>query len=380
MTRRLNILAIPLLLVACGAPAAPEPPSPEPVADEPLGRPARTDETPTERERERERVRERERIAREDSIRHARAQEEALRLEEAERAEREAEEAAAAAAAAEERSRDRPVRRERPALPVLPGAVLPRERIIAFYGNPLSTRMGILGELPPDEMLGLLDREVAAWRAADPGTPAVPALHLIAVMAAGDPGPDSLYRIRLPDRHVERVLDWAERRDALLFLDIQTGLSDVAAELPRLRKWLTRPEVHLALDPEWNMPGGARPGTRIGTMSAAEVNHAIEYLAELVTEHRLPPKVLVVHRFTSAMLRNAEDIRLDPRVQVVINMDGWGPPAQKIQAYRDIVAPEAYQYTGFKLFYKNDLKGGSRLMTPAEILSLDPEPVYIQYQ
>lgn len=271
-------------------------------------------------------------------------------------------------------------RRERPPVPVLPGAIIPRQRIIAFYGTPVSTRMGILGELPPDEMLARLDREVGAWRAADPATPARPALHVIAVMAAGDPGPDSLYRIRLPERHIERVMEWAARRDALVFLDIQTGLSDIRAELPRLGRWLIRPNVHLGLDPEWNMPGDARPGTRIGTMSADEVNHAIDYLADLVSEHGLPPKVLVVHRFTSSMLRNASDIRIDPRVQVVINMDGWGPPAQKIQAYRDIVAPEADQYTGFKLFYRNDLKGGSRLLTPAEILQLDPAPIYIQYQ
>ena len=48
--------------------------------------------------------------------------------------------------------------REEPVWPVqrpdpLPGAILPAKRIVAFYGNPLSKRMGILGELPPDEML-----------------------------------------------------------------------------------------------------------------------------------------------------------------------------------------------------------------------------------
>jgi hypothetical protein len=87
-----------------------------------------------------------------------------------------------------------------PDVPVLPGAVLPRERIVAYYGNPGSTRMGILGELPPDEMLERLDEEVAAWSRADPHTPVRPALHLITVMAAGDPGPDSLFRIRQPAR------------------------------------------------------------------------------------------------------------------------------------------------------------------------------------
>src|SRR5499426_3706528 len=47
--------------------------------------------------------------------------------------------------------------------PPLPGAVLPAKRIVAFYGNPLSKRMGILGQIAPDSMLAKLDREVAAW-------------------------------------------------------------------------------------------------------------------------------------------------------------------------------------------------------------------------
>lgn len=267
-----------------------------------------------------------------------------------------------------------------PSVPVEVGAVLPRERIIAFYGNPASTRMGILGELPPEQMLARLDDEVRAWRTADPFTPVRPALHLIAVMAAADPGPDSLYLVRQPTRRIEQVMEWAERREALVFLDIQPGRSTVQAELPRLERWLTEPHVHLALDPEWAMGPDGVPGQRIGSMSAADVNFAVEFLARLVDEHDLPPKVLVVHRFTQNMVRNARDIRLDPRVQVVLHMDGWGPPAQKIRTYRDFVAPEATQFTGFKLFYHNDLRGGSRLLTPGEILELRPVPFYIQYQ
>jgi hypothetical protein len=36
----------------------------------------------------------------------------------------------------------------------LPGALLPAKRIVAFYGNPLVRKMGVLGEYPVDEMLG----------------------------------------------------------------------------------------------------------------------------------------------------------------------------------------------------------------------------------
>lgn len=265
-------------------------------------------------------------------------------------------------------------------MPLLPGAILPRERIVAFYGHAGSRNMGILGELPPDEMLARLDREVRRWEQADPSTPVRPALHVIATMAAGDPGPDSLWRVRMPPTLIDRVMGWAETRDALVFVDIQPGLSDVQSELPRLERWLREPNVHLGLDPEWNMPPGGIPGKQIGTMDASEVNYAIRWLADLVEEHGLPPKVLVVHRFTSHMLTNAEGIELDPRVQLVMHMDGWGPPAQKRNTYRQIVAPEIPQWAGFKLFYKNDTWNGSRMLTPEEILALFPAPIYIQYQ
>lgn len=265
-------------------------------------------------------------------------------------------------------------------VPILPGALLPHTRIVAFYGNPASARMGILGELPPDEMLSRLDAEVQAWTEVDPYTPVRPALQIIAVMATGDPGRDSLFRLRAPEYRIQQVADWAERRDALLFLDVQPGRSSVAAELPPLESWLARPDVHLALDPEWAVPAGTIPGRSIGSMQADDINFAVGFLADLVDRYHLPPKVLVVHRFTRSMIAGADEIRRDPRVQVVINMDGWGPPANKRAAYRDIVVPEADQFTGLKLFFHNDLKDGSALLTPDEIMSLEPPPHYIQYQ
>jgi hypothetical protein len=262
----------------------------------------------------------------------------------------------------------------------LPGAILPNKRIVAYYGNPLSKRMGILGELPPEQMLTRLDREVARWEKADPDTPVVPALHLIAVVAQGSPGRDGKYRLRMTDSLIERVATWAESRDAIVFLDVQVGRSTLREELPRLIPFLMRPNVHLGLDPEFSMKGGHKPGTRIGTLDAADINYASDLLAKLVTEHHLPPKVLVVHRFTRPMLTNARKIELDPRVQIVVNMDGWGAPWLKRASYRQYVYSEPVQFTGFKLFYHNDTKKGNPLMTPAQVLELDPRPLYIQYQ
>lgn len=263
----------------------------------------------------------------------------------------------------------------------LPGAILPAKRVVAYYGNPLSKRMGVLGQYPVDDMLARLDREVARWNKADPSTPVQPALHLIAVVAQGDPGPSGKWRLRMADTLIERVASWAARRNALLFLDVQVGTGSLQEELPRLAPFLSRPNVHLGIDPEFSMKGGHKPGTRIGTMSAADVNYASSVLADLVTKNKLPPKILVVHRFTRPMLSNTAGIRLDPRVQVVINMDGWGPQTLKRDSYVAYVASEPVQFTGFKLFYQNDQKKkGSRIMTPEEVLTLYPRPVYIQYQ
>jgi hypothetical protein len=266
---------------------------------------------------------------------------------------------------------------------MLPGALLPAKRIVAFYGNPLSKRMGALGEFPVDEMLAKLDTEVKRWQEADPSTPVVPALHLVAVVAQGDKGRDGMYRLRMDSTLIEQVYGWAQRKNALLFLDIQVGHSTVQAELPRLLKFLERPNVHLGLDPEFSMHHereGVLPSKKIGQMDAKEINYAIQTLADLAKAKNLPPKVLVVHRFTGKMVSNSADIRPDPRVQVVMDMDGWGPPWLKFDSYNAYEVRQPVQFTGFKLFFHNDTKKGDALLTPRELLQLKPKPAYIQYQ
>lgn len=263
----------------------------------------------------------------------------------------------------------------------LPGSILPAKRIVAYYGNPLSKRMGVLGEYPVDEMLARLDREVARWNKVDPSHPVQPALHLIAVVAQGDPGKSGKWRMRMDSTLIEQVAGWAQRRNALLFLDVQVGTGNLREELPRLAPFLSRPNIHLGIDPEFSMKDGTPPGRKIGTMDAGDVNYASSFLADLVTKNKLPPKVLIVHRFTKNMLKGTDQIRLDPRVQVVVNMDGWGPMTLKRDSYHDYVAEHPVQYTGFKLFYHNDeRKQGSQLMTPEQVMRLWPRPLYIQYQ
>lgn len=264
------------------------------------------------------------------------------------------------------------------------GAVLPFNRIVAYYGNLYSNRMGALGKWPKQEMIPKLLAEVKKWNDADTVIKAIPALHYIAVTAQGAAGKDGKYRLRMPLHQIDTVLNWAKEINALVFIDVQVALSDLQSEIPLFEKYLSMPNVHLGIDPEFAMKGkgNKKPGSVIGTLDAADINYVSNYLADIAKKNNLPPKILVVHRFTQGMVTNYKNIKLNPEVQIVMDMDGWGGPAKKKDSYQGWIANQPVQYTGFKLFYVNDVEksGQKQMMSPAEVLALKPSPVYIQYQ
>ena len=262
------------------------------------------------------------------------------------------------------------------------GSILPCSRIVAYYGHPNSTRMGALGEYPKNEMLRRLRDQVEEWERADPDTPVIPALHMVAVVAQAEPGTAGHYRTITADRRVQEVYDWAREADGIFIVDIQSGTEDIRALLPRFDWILQNPDVHLGIDPEFMMKDGAIPGRRVGTTDAADINFAIDHLADLVNEHGLPPKVLIIHRFTQGMVTNYQDIRPRPEVQVVINMDGHGRmqgPAFKYDTWASVIVREPVQFAGWKNFYHHDNEKGV-MPTAADLMRLHPIPVYIQYQ
>jgi len=264
----------------------------------------------------------------------------------------------------------------------LPGALLPFNRIVAYYGNFYSIHMGILGELQPDTMLKHLLAECKKWQKADSLTPVIPAIHYICVTAQGRPGAGGKYRLRMPFTQIDKAIELAKKINGVVFLDVQVGQSTLQQEIPLLEKYLQMPNVHLAIDPEFSMKTGRKPGTIIGTFDAADINYVTDYLTQLVQKYNLPPKILVVHRFTNDMVTNAKKIKLHPEIQFVMDMDGWGFPAKKVNSYKLAEVREPVQFTGFKLFYKNDIitPPWKKMMTPEEVLKLYPKPVYIQYQ
>ena len=265
----------------------------------------------------------------------------------------------------------------------LPGAILPGHRIVAFYGNIRSKGMGILGREPKEQMFRKFAGVLKEWQAADPSIPVQPALHNVTITAQGTAGKDGKWRLMNSKATIEEVISWAREHNCILFLDVQPGHSTLQAELPKLEPYLKQPDIHLGIDPEFSlatMPG-VRPNQKIGTLDAKDINFTINFLARIVSENKLPPKVLTVHRFTRRMVSNYKNIKLDPRVQVVMHMDGHGDPTLKKDSYKAYIANEPVQYTGFKLFYEYDPKPKPHhLMTPSEVIALTPSPLYVQYQ
>ncbi|MEO5647980.1 MAG: hypothetical protein ABIQ56_06435 [Chitinophagaceae bacterium] len=260
----------------------------------------------------------------------------------------------------------------------LAGAIFPYKRIVAYYGNLYSKKMGILGEFPKDSMFRKLMQEVGRWEKADPSLPVVPALHYIAVTAQTNGGKQ---RMRMPFHQIDTILKWAKEIDALVFIDIQVGWSTLQEEMPEFEKYLAMPHVHFGIDPEFSMKGGELPGKKIGTFDAVDINYAVDYLSSVVKKYNIPPKILIVHRFTQGMVTNAANIKKTPEVQTVMDMDGWGDKILKRSTWLRYIFKEPVQFTGFKIFYKNDTKKDKDgLYTPEELSKFIPKPVYIQYQ
>jgi hypothetical protein len=261
------------------------------------------------------------------------------------------------------------------------GALLPFKRIVAYYGNFYSKGMGILGEYPEDQVLAQLASTTQMWAAADPNTPVVPAIQYIATVAQATAGKEGKYILRMPDDQIDHAIEMASKAHGIVILDVQVALSTLEHELPMLENYLKLPQVHLAIDPEFSMKHGERPGTVIGTMDAADINYAAQFLARIVRENGLPPKILVVHRFTEDMVTNYKKIQPLPEVQIVMDMDGFGSQAKKFNTYARVVASEPVQFTGIKLFYKNDKRPpADGLLTPSQVLKMTPSPIYVQYQ
>jgi hypothetical protein len=257
---------------------------------------------------------------------------------------------------------------------LIPESVLQDTLLVTWYGNPHSKRMGILGEYTGDELADGLRRQAEAYASLTEKR-VQPAYELVTIVAQNNAGRDGKWRRRESRAVIEKMLAEARRHDFKLILDVQVGHSTVAAELEYLRPYLEEPDVYLALDPEFDMPEGHAPGTRIGTTPAADVNYAIELLEKIVIAKGLPPKVLIAHQFTMNMLPDKRNVKDSPVVDVALVMDGYGSRQLKHAIYR-MVTRTPLEHTGIKLFYRKE----PDLFPPSHVLGLKPTPAIVIYQ
>jgi hypothetical protein len=256
--------------------------------------------------------------------------------------------------------------------------VFPRYRLVGYAGVTGAATLGRLGTGPLNERVAEIEHRAKPYAA---GREVLPVVEVIATVVQASPGRDGRHRVRLTDGQIATYHKAAREHRAVMLLNLQPGRSEFITEAKAFERWLKEPDVGLALDPEWAMDPGERPGGAYGYTTGAELNEVARYLATLVKRYDLPEKVMVYHQVARSVVRKESGLKDHEGVVVIKSVDGLGPPGPKINTYRVVnkTTPE-FVHAGFKLFFTEDRADGGRLMTPREVLALMPRPEYVMYE
>ncbi|WP_420175058.1 hypothetical protein [Luteococcus sp. OSA5] len=271
-----------------------------------------------------------------------------------------------------------PTPKPSPELPRGGRKIFPAYRLFGYSGAPGAEGQGRLG-------IGKLDdRMVEMEQRAKPyakGRKIMPVMELIATTVHSKPGKDGLYRSHVDDAVIREWLTTARKHKAMLLLNIQPGRSNFPDEIKVYEKWLREPDVGLALDPEWRMGPDEIPMKTFGHVSAAELYESATWVSQLVAKHDLPEKVVLYHQLNEGVVGNEPQLKPAKGVVLIKSVDGIGSPGAKVDTWERVVAKKPrHVHPGFKLFYQEDVETGGRLMTPAEVMALKPQPEYILFE
>jgi hypothetical protein len=261
-----------------------------------------------------------------------------------------------------------------PELPRGGRAMFPEHRVVAFYGSGEFPGLGVLGRTPPEQAAQAIQKQASGY--AFSGRTMLPAMELITTVALAQPGPNGTYSSPGNPDIVQKYLDVARKNKMYLILDFQPGQGEFLPQVKKFEKFLTQPDVGVALDAEWRMKKGQIPGKTYGSATAAEINGVTAYVQGLVQQNNLPEKLVLIHQFRLDMLPDRQNIVARPGLATVFHADGFGPQSEKKKVYAALELPPPPFHIGFKLFYKDD----PDLMTPAQAMALQPAPDLITYQ
>ena len=251
-------------------------------------------------------------------------------------------------------------------------------RYVAFYGHPTAPALGALGQ--QDGPAGTLERMQPFLEAyTGDGHKVIPTFEMIASVASAGPGEDGDYSTEWPPDTYLAWIDFAAENNMYVVLDLQSGRSDFLSQAQYYEELLMRPNVGLALDPEWRLTDTQVHLQQIGSTSAAEVNQVVHWLGDLVRDNGLPQKMLIVHQFRHSMIRDRETLESRPELQMIIQMDGEGAEHLKDSTWNAITkgTENAHWSWGWKNFFVRD-EGGPP--SPESTMSKVPTPVFISYQ
>jgi hypothetical protein len=258
--------------------------------------------------------------------------------------------------------------------------ILPREglrRYVAFYGHPETAALGALGEQPPAETRARMDEFVQAYTA--DGAQVIPTFEMIATVASAGPGEDGDYSFEWSVDTFTPWIDYATENGMYVMLDLQSGREDFLSQAMLYEELLLRPNVGLALDPEWRLTDTQVHLEQTGTVDAAEVNETVNWVADLVRDNGLPQKMMIVHQFRTDMITNRAEIVQRPEIQMIVQMDGDGTEAEKDSTWSRLHegADDAHWAWGWKNFFDEDEPGPP---SPESTMGKVPTPVYVSYQ
>ncbi|MDR1901723.1 MAG: hypothetical protein LBQ88_05495 [Treponema sp.] len=249
--------------------------------------------------------------------------------------------------------------------------------VLAFYGHPLSEKMGILGRYTMEDLNVRLSNLAEEYRAVNGGKGVIKAFYLIygTVWPKGEIG-------ILKESVLQEYLDYALKNDILIFLDHQIGRYHPADALKKMLPYLKYPNVHLALDPEWRT---TKPMQEFGSVTGEEINQVQQIMEDYLIEQQIPgERMLVIHQFHYSMIKNRENIVSNfEKVRLIHCADGIGHPALKRESYAFNAKAANIPIKGFKLFYNFNIPGAGfdkPLLTPKEVYELNPRPYIIMYQ
>jgi hypothetical protein len=255
--------------------------------------------------------------------------------------------------------------------------LIPNNDILAFYGHPDSPYMGIVGRYAIDDLNVLLEKLASEYDEVNGSRGIRRAFYLI--YGTVQPGGKIGY---IAEETLKKYLDFALENDILVFIDHQIGRYDPVDSLKEILPYLRYPNVHLALDPEWRT---TRPMKIIGSIGAEELNRAQEEMSRYIEKNELPgDRILVVHQFDWRMIERREAVKTGYKpVRLVHCSDGFGSPALKRNTYAYNALAANMPLKGFKLFYNSNTPGAGYddpLLSPEEVVSLDPRPNLVIYQ